>query len=476
MPRRHSLSRRQFLAKGAASSAALFAAPAFLRGQHLNSNLHVAFIGCGGRGGSNLNTIANQKSVGVHVTGLCDVNKQALHAAAQKHSQARTFVDFRELYDELKDYDAVVVSTTEHTHAFAVMPALRMGKHVYCEKPLTRDIQECRRLTEFAAKTNVKTQMGTQIHGTANYRRVVEKIWAGAIGPVRECHVWVDRAWGLQSEEASKKHKDIVFVENRPAEAMMPPDFLDWELWLGPAPSRPYHEVYFPGPKWYRWWDFANGTMSDLGSHFVDLAFWALRLDAPKTVEAFGIPPHAELAPATMTAVYEYGERTGWGPLEGSSSIGTPPADVAKTMPACKLVWYQGEHKPPQFTDGTIPNPEKWRSGHLFVGDKGMLLSNYGSHILLPEKNFTEYKAPEPFIADVPGQHEEWLLAIANNGKTGSPFSYAGPLTEANHLGGVAYRAGQKIEWNAAEMRITNVPDANRFVQRQPRAGWSLEV
>ncbi len=463
------VSRRRFLAAGMAASASSFAAPALLSAKSPNEKLHVAFIGSGGRGGANLRTMTKQSLVPVHVAGLCDVNKQNLYNAAKMFPQARTFVDFRTLYDELKDYDAVVVSTTEHTHAYATMPALKAGKHVYCEKPLTRDVEECRKITEAAAKAGVATQMGTQIHGKSNYRRVAELIWSGAIGKVTECHVWVSRAWGLQSEEAAKRNKDRVYVTERPQQAMTPPDYLDWDLWIGPAPYRPYHQVYFPGPKWYRWWDFGNGTMSDLGSHWNDLAFWALRLDAPKTIESFGIDPHPEIAPASMTAVYEYGPREGWGPLAGSSSIGKAPDP--EPMPACKVTWYQGEHKPQIWKDGGIP---QWANGHLFIGEKGMLLSDYGKHLLLPEKDFKDYQKPEPFIPDVPGQHEEWLLACCNGTKTGSPFSYAGPLTEANHLGNVAYRTGKKIEWDAKNLRCPNAPEADQYLKRTPRKGWSL--
>src|SRR6056297_2131315 len=151
--------------------------------------------------------------------------------------------------------------------------------------------------------------MGTQIHASSNYHRVVEKIQSGMIGDVTEAHVWVSRAWGLQSEAEAKKHGDRLYVAERPTEAMTPPANFDWDLWLGPAPERPYHNVYFPGPNWYRWWDFANGTMSDLGSHWNDLPYWALKLDAPQTVESFGIEPHAEIAPASPTSIYHYGAR-----------------------------------------------------------------------------------------------------------------------------------------------------------------------
>ncbi len=462
------LSRRGFL-KGSAAASAALAAPGFLRAQNANSKLRIAFIGCGGRGGGNLRTITGQQHVPVEVAALCDVNEQNLEAAARLHPEAKRFTDFREFYAQFDDYDAVVVSTTEHTHAYATLPALKAGKHVYCEKPLTRDVHECRVITTAAAQANVVTQMGTQIHGMANYRRVVELIWSGAIGDVTECHVWVSRAWGLQSEEDAKRNKDIVYVADRPQDSMQPPSWLNWDLWLGPAPVRPYHNVYFPGPKWYRWWDFGNGTMSDLGSHWNDLPFWALRLDAPTSIESHGIDPHPEIAPASLTAVYEYGPREGWDPLAETASIVNAPDP--KPMPACRLTWYQGDHKPELWKAGEIP---QWGNGVLFVGTRGMLLSDYGKHVLLPENEFAGFERPEPFIANVPGHHEEWLIAIAEGGRTSSPFSYAGPLTEANHLGNVAYRAGTRLEWDPAAMTTTNGPQAAEYLAREPRDGWSL--
>ncbi len=251
--------------------------------------LKIAFIGVGGRGGANLRTMSATGSVDVYA--ICDVDSRFLDNAGELHPQAKKFRDFRKLYDAVgKEIDAVVVSTAEHTHAFATMPALQLGKHVYCEKPLAYNIDETREITEAAAKAGVVTQMGTQIHASDNYHRVVELIQSGAIGPVHEAHVWVSRAWGLQTKEEAEKHKDRLYVDDRPTEAMTPPDYLDWDLWLGPAPERPFHNVYFPGPKWYRWWDFGNGTMSDLGSHWNDLPFWALKLDAPRTVRVVWNP------------------------------------------------------------------------------------------------------------------------------------------------------------------------------------------
>ena len=437
-------SRRHFLGTILATSVA----PAFLRAKALNEKLDVVIIGCGGRGGANMGEIAG---AGENIVALCDVNGNNLAAAAKKHPGAKTFTDFRKLYDAFKGFDAVAVSTAEHTHAFAVLPALRLGRHVYCEKPLAHNVWETRLIREAARAAKVATQMGTQIHAGANYRRVVELVQGGAIGAVSECHVWVSRAWGLQSKEASARNGDIVFVADRPAEAQTPPAYLDWDLFLGPAPERPFHEVYFPGPKWYRWWDFGSGTMSDLGSHRNDLPFWALKLDAPRTIEASAGPAHAEIAPATMSATYEYGARAG--------------------MPACKLVWHQGESKPALWTEKKIP---QWGDGCLFIGDKGMLLADYGKLALLPEEQFRDFKAPAPSIPDSIGHYKEWLLACRTGGPTTCDFDYSGGLTEANHLGNVAYRTGKKIAWDPVKLECPGTPEAARFLKREYRKGWEL--
>ncbi len=249
------------------------AAPAIVRGRNLNDRLNIAMIGVGGRGSDNLRGAASE-----NIVALCDVFEPFLTRASTNYPQARRYNDFRRLYDDAHAFDAVVVSTTEHTHAFATLPALQLGKHVYCEKPLSYNVWEARVIRQAAKKAKVATQMGTQIHAGDNYRRVVELIQTGAVGQVHEVHVWVGRAWGRQSQEAAKRHHDIVVAVERPTSISPLPKGLDWDLWLGPAPQRPFHEVYFPGPKWYRWWDFGNGTMSDLGSHWNDLPFWALNL------------------------------------------------------------------------------------------------------------------------------------------------------------------------------------------------------
>ncbi len=439
--------RRSFLAASmAAASAVTFGAPSILRARNLNEKLNLAIIGTGGRGGANMRSVESE-----NIVAVCDVNANNLNFGTSRHPGARHTNDFRKLYDHANEFDAVVVSTCEHTHAFATLPALQLGKHVYCEKPLTHSIWEARTIREAAAKANVATQQGTQIHAGDNYRRVVELIQAGAIGSVTEAHVWVNRAWGRQSAAEAAANRDILSVQERPQDKAEIPSGLDWDLWLGPAPKRAFNNVYFPGPKWYRWWDFGNGTMSDLGSHWVDLPFWALNLDHPLTIHAKGPAPHPEIAPASMEVAYQYGARGDRGPLT--------------------LTWYQGSHKPPIWQAGGIP---KWNSGVLFVGDQGMLLSDYGKHVLLPEDQFAEYQRPEPTIAKSLGHHAEWIHACKTGAPTTCNFDYAGWLTEANHLGNVAYRVGKKLEWDHQQLRATNAPEADELIHREYRQGWKL--
>ena len=443
-----SASRRRFLKSSlVAGSGAVAGFPAIVSCQDPNNKLDVAVIGTGGRGGHNLGQVGATENI----VALCDVNIQNLDGAARRFGRASRYHDLRRCMEKVDKYDAVVVSTTEHTHAFAILPALRAKKHVYSEKPLSRDVYEARMITNAAADAGVATQQGTQIHAGDNFRRVVELIKAKAIGDVSEVHVWVGRAWGWQSPEDAKKHGDILSTQERPKEAMTPPPYLDWDLWCGPAPYRPFHTDYFPGPRWYRWWDFGNGTMSDLGSHFNDLPFWALDLDAPSTVEAGGPDPHPEIAPASMWAKYSYPERSG--------------------RAALNLTWYQGVEKPEIWKEGGIP---KWGSGMLFIGSKGMLLSDYGKHILLPEEEFKDFERPPQSIPKSIGHHQEWIRACKTGDPTTCHFGYSGPLTEANHLGNVAFRAGTKIEWNASEMKIPNAPKAERFLKRDYREGWVL--
>ena len=444
---RFTCTRRRFVESVGGATVGLFAAPALLRGQNLNDKINIAVIGAGGRGRADTNGVASE-----NIVALCDVNEKNLDKAAESYPKARKEVDFRKLFDRPRRFDAVVVATCEHTHTLATMMALKEKKHVYCEKPLTHDVWEARQVRLAAAEAGVATQMGIQIHAGDNYRNVVEVIQSGAIGHVREAHVWVSRAWGWQpSEEEAKAAGDRLFVQERPTEAQPVPEGLHWDLWIGPAPFRPFNEVYFPGPKWYRWWDFGNGTMSDLGSHWNDLPFWALKLDYPRTIEAAGPPPHPEIAPASMQATYQYGPRG--------------------NLPPVSMTWYQGTNKPKIWTEGGIP---QWGNGHLFIGDKGMLLSDYKKYVLLPEADFADYQPPEPFLPRVTTQHEEWLDACRSGAVASANFEYSGLLTEANHLGNVAYRVGKKIEWDPVKLCATNAPEAAPLIRCPYRKGWEL--
>jgi len=477
------MTRREFVGTTALAAAGVMAgAPAILRGRNLNEKLDIAFIACGGRARASLSelTIVPGRNSGrggrsdaaasaaphpdENVVVICDVNDVALDAASELYPKAKRFNDFRKIFDDPSGFDAVVVSTAEQTHACATYLALTHGKHVYCEKPLTYNIWEARLLRETAAKyPKLSTQMGNQGHASEARRTIREILNTGVIGPVHEVHVWVDRAWGLQDAASAEKfdkphgfYKGVQIVDRFPEEMPIPPTN-HFDLWLGPAPARPFHETYFPGPRWYRWWDFGNGTMSDLGSHDNDVPYTVLDLKrpdgngfvlAPISVESVSpnVPkPHKQLAPATLVATYEY------------AAVGS--------QPALKLVWHQGDSKPPGWT------PEWGGRSQLFIGEKGMLL---GNGKLLPEEKFKDFKRPEPTLPRSPGHWIEWVNYAKGVGPVpGSNFQYSGWTTEANHLGNVAYRTGKKIEWDYKNIRAKNTRDADPFIKRpEYRAGW----
>jgi len=465
------ITRREFVGGALATGVLVAGAPALLRGRNLNDRLNIAFIGSGGRANTNLRELtllpgqpppqpqgAPDPHAGPHpdenVTVLCDVSQPALDAASAKYPKAKTYTDLRKIFDSPNDFDAVVVSTAESTHAVATYLALTHGKHVYCEKPLTYNIWEARLIRETAAKyPKLSTQMGNQGHALPIRRQIKEILNTGVIGPVREVHVWVDRAWGLQDAASAEKfdkphgfYKGIQIVE-RFKEEMPIPAGNNFDLWIGPAPARPFHETYFPGPRWYRWWDFGNGTMSDLGSHDNDVPYTVLDIKQPLSIEATSPngQPHPDLAPATMTAVYQF----------PASKSGAPPV---------KLVWHQGQSKPPGWV------PEWGNRSQVFIGDKGMLL---GNGKLLPEEKFKDFQMPAETLPRSPGHWIEWVNYAKGNGPVpGSNFQYSGWTTEANHLGNVAYRTGKKIEWDYKTMRAKNAPEADRFIKREYRKGW----
>jgi len=425
--------RRTFLKQTALAGAALYLAgqSSRARARSANDKLNIAVIGVSGRGEGNWHGVR-----GENIVALCDVDENLAAKARQAFPEAKFLTDFRRVFD-LPNIDAVVISTPDHTHAPATVMALRAGKHVYCEKPLTHNIRETRLVSELAKKTGLATQMGTQIHAESNYRRVVELIKTNAIGPVREVHTWVGSVWAGKS---------------RPPDTPPVPAGLNWDLWLGPAPERPYHPEYHPA-KWRGWWDFGGGALADMACHHIDLPFWALDLRCPRTIEAEGPEPHPECAPDRLTVRWTF--------------------DARGQQPPVALTWYSGERaRPPLVREGKIPG--EWGGGNIFVGEKGMLVADYGKHILLPEEKFAGFKPPEMFISDSIGHHNEWIEACKTGGPTTCNFDYAGALTECVLLGNVAFRSRAKLEWDPLNLRVTNVPEANALLRREYRKGWEV--
>ncbi len=398
-----------------------------------NEKLNIGVVGVAGRGGSNLRGVAAVKES--HIGALCDVDLKNLTAAGKQYPDAKRFRDFRRMLDQ-KDLDAVVCSTPDHTHAIVGVSALKSGRHLYCEKPLAHTVTEVRALTEAAAKHKRVTQMGNQIHSGSNYRRVVELVQSGAIGGVREVHVWAGAQYG-----------NIGLSE---ADAPIPKD-LDYDLWLGPLAYRPFRKEYAPF-HWRHFWGFGGGTLSDFWCHYADLAHWALDLKHPLTIHSQVGKARPERVTESMRVEYTY-------PARGK-------------QPTVKLVWYQGRERPEILTEA---QRKQWKSGVMFVGEKGKLFSNYGSHRLMPEDQFKGFQPPPKSIPESIGHHAEWVKACRDGGRCGSDFSYAGPLSECPLLGIVSHRLGNvKLDWDWKAMKVKGLPDADRLIRHQYRAGWAL--
>lgn len=428
------MSRRKFLRQTTACAAVTAAANVMIVPSWAvspNEKLNIAVIGVAGRGAANLGGVASE-----NIVALCDVDKNSLDGAAKRFPQAKLYSDFRKMLPEVApQIDAVVVSTPDHTHAAPGVMAMKMGKHCYCEKPLTHCVYEARLMTDLSKANRLATQMGTQIHAEDNYRRVVELVQSGAIGPIREVHVWSGASY---------------HGGKRPTETPPVPANLDWDLWLGPAQYRPYHPAYAPF-RWRGWADFGNGGLGDFFCHYCDLAFWALKLRYPTTVEAEGPEREAESCPAWLIVHYEFPQR--------------------ENLPPVKLTWYDGGKRPPIQKEQKLPD---WGSGVLFVGEQGMLQADYGRHVLLPEAKFAGFQPPPQTIPKSIGHHREWIEACKTASPTTCNFDYSGPLTEAALLGTVAYRTGEKLQWDGANLKATNCPAADTFIRKAYRDGWTL--
>jgi predicted dehydrogenase len=448
MPRNHfsssfyTLPRRQFLTTlGAAAAGVALSGCQTARPRKISANekLNIGFIGVAGQAGYSISNLKDQ-----NIVALCDVDANNLAKVAQDFPSAKTHRDFRRLIDQ-RGIDAIVIATPDHTHAVATAAALRTGRHVYCEKPLTHTVSEARFITDLAKKTGLVTQIGTQIHAGNNYRRVVELVQSGAIGKVSEVHVWVNSSYG------GKK---------RPTETPPVPAHLDWDLWLGPAAFRPYHKDYVPFD-WRHWWTFGGGSLADFGCHFMDLPFWALGLSHPVSVEPVAGPAvDAESTPQWLIVRYEF------------RSFQIPHGALPYTSGPLKLTWYHGGKRPEELVPDALY--AKYKGGVLFVGDKGMLISDYSRHTLLPEEKFVDFKRPAESIPNSIGHHKEWVRAIKEGGTPTCHFGYSGPLTETALLGNVAFRTGQRLEWDSANLRAKNCPAADQFIQHHYRKGWKL--
>ncbi|MDR2437944.1 MAG: Gfo/Idh/MocA family oxidoreductase [Planctomycetaceae bacterium] len=425
--------RRTFLKTTALlAGTTVFPAPALLHAQNGNQKLNVACIGVSGMGSY---SVGNVK--GENVVALCDVEKKNLDKVGEQFPNAQRFSDFRKMFDQLDGkLDAVTVATPDHIHAAASVAAMNRGIHCYTEKPLAHDVAEVRKMIEVSKSQKLQTQMGTQIHAQPNYRRVVELIQAGAVGTIKEIHVWVNTAWG-----------------NRPIPpgSFDIPETLDWDLWLGPAAFRPYNPCYVPG-NWRSYWAFGNGTLGDMACHYMDLPFWALGLRHPVTIETFGPPVDPECCSLGLTVKYEYPK--------------TPNHE------ALTLTWYDHDLRPTLLKEHGMPD---WGAGVIFVGSEGLLLSNYTEHHLYPEEKFKDYKRPEQTIPPSPGHHTEWLNAIKNGGTTSCNFDYSGTLTEAVLLGAVSYRVGKKIAWNPVTFK-TDIAEADTLLSVPRREGWDFNL
>jgi len=412
-----------------------------------SEKLNVAFVGVGGRGGSNLKELSDED--GVNVVALCDVDADRVGRASKQFPEAKQYRDFRKMLDEMdKTIDAVAVSTPDHTHAVALMAAIKRGKHVYSEKPLAHSVYEIREIVKAARKHGVITQLGNQGHSFDTIRTFCEWIWDGAIGNVHTIHAGCGAInTGMDQLPFLKEQRPI-------------PPALDWDLWLGPAQFRPYHPAYLPG-RWRGWTPFGNGTIGDWVCHVVDPVFWALDLGAPVTVQAQaqGYDPkeHADVFPKGSIVKFEFPARGNRGPVT--------------------LFWYDGTEKLPH-PDELEPEKNVPGTGAIVLGDKGGI--TYGSHgaggvRIFPDEKMKAYRQPEKKLPRPKNHHADWLQAVRAGKPAGSDFSYGGPLTEIALIGIIAMRMlGKKLEWNSQKMRFTNCPEANQFLNPPYRKGWTL--
>lgn len=410
-----------------------------------SDKLCIAGIGVGGMGASNLRRLQSE-----NIVALCDVDHKYASRTFERYSNAKTYTDYRKMFDKQKDIDAAVIATPDHTHAVISMAAIQAGKHVYCQKPLTHDVYEARMLSQAAKEARVATQMGNQGHSGDSIRSICEWIWDGAIGDIREVDAWCDLSyypWGHASWSSK--------WGTRPTDTPAIPSSLDWNLWIGPAPERPYHPAYHPAV-WRCRWDFGCGMMGDRGAHTLDAVVWALKLDAPTSIEATSCGLNPDTHPLSAIVTYQFAAR--------------------ENLPSVKLTWYEGTRPPhPHDLEEEIEWPRE--GGILFKGSKGKIIAGvYGNNgRLLPKRLDQEYTRPPKTLPRIDCSHEmDWVNACKSGRPAGSEFEYAAHLTEICLLGNIAKRVDARIAWDAENMKVTNRSDSNRYVKTEYRKGWKL--
>jgi len=455
-----SVPRRTFLASAAAVTAGVTIVPRHvLGGQGVTApsdKLNIAGIGIGGMGKNNIGRCATE-----NIVALCDVDFTLADPVFKKYPGAKQYKDYRVMLDEMPSIDAVVIATPDHSHAMIAMAAMEKKKHVYVQKPLTHSVYEARLLTETARKYGVATQMGNQGHSGEGARLLCEWVWDDAIGKIREAHAWTNRpVWPTGIEV------------DRPKETPEVPAGLDWDLWLGPAPARPYHPTYHLA-KWRAWWEFGTGSLGDMGCHIVDPLFWALKLKYPISVEAnisryWGAffeqtQPKNEMFPRSTIVRLRFPAR--------------------EKMPEVSVTWWDGGLMPPR-PAGLEPGRRMGNEdgGILLIGEKGTIMAGcYGeSPRLVPESAMKKYKKrPRRTLERIPegpdGHEQDWIRACKGGKPASSNFEYSGPLSEMVLMGNLAVRfPDRELLWNGAAMEVTNDKDANAYVRRQYRDGWHL--
>ena len=450
MLKKNDLNRRHFVKGVGAASVAFTIVPRHVLGGANNTppseKLNIAGIGIGGMGAANIHNCSAE-----NISALCDVDSNYAARVFNTYPKAKRYVDYRQMFEKETDLDAVIIATPDHTHAVIAMAAIKAGKHVYVQKPMTHNVYESRMLTAAAKKAGVVTQMGIQGHSSNDIRLIREWIEDGALGEIRQVQTWCSLTyypWGHASWSPSHSY--------RPKETPPVPDGLDWDKWIGPAPMRPYHRCYHPG-SWRAWWDFGCGMMSDRGCHTLDPAYWALKLGQPMSIEANRTDINDETHPVAAIVNFKF-------PARGD-------------LPPVTLTWYDGLQPPlpDDLEDGRRLGGAE--GGGLIIGDKASLMHGvWGeSPRIIPEAKMRTYKRPPKTLPRVKGSHEQnWIDAIKNGTKANADFDYSGPFNEMIHLGNIAIRLGRKLNWDSEQMEFTNDPEATKLLTRESRQGWML--